>query len=267
MSFQPMLPASGYAGWVFLNRTLEAQKETFAESPATARDAEYFTENISEVRTARDLVSDYRLLKVALGAFGLEDDIDNKYFIQKVLEEGTTAENAFANNLTDSRYKAFSEAFGFGEGEQRRTSIIGFAEGIVSDYEDRQFEVAVGEQNEDYRLALDTQRALSAIAADDLSDDGMWYSVMGSTPLRTVFETAFGLPDTFSSLDLDDQLEVFRDKAAKMFGDGEVSQFTDTDRLDELVKTFLLRSELDDVPTGLSSSSIALTLLGGAGLG
>ena len=41
------------------------------------------------MKSAADLVADRRLLKVALGAFGLEGEIDKKAFIRKVLEEGT----------------------------------------------------------------------------------------------------------------------------------------------------------------------------------
>lgn len=264
MSFTPLLPLSGYAGWVFLDRTMDAQKEALSKGSQNVRETEYFAENISKVRTADDLVGDYRLLKVALGAFGLDDDVGNSYFIRKVLAEGTSSPNAFANKLAEKSYFAMSEAFGLGEGSSPRTGLSGFSDQIIAAYRVRQFEVAVGEQNEDYRLALDTKRELATISTGDLSDDGMWYSVMGSTRLRTVFETAFGLPSSFSSLDLDVQLEVFRDKSRSVFGDGEVRQFSDADRMDELLRTFLLRSELKDLSTGMSSGSIALALLGGS---
>lgn len=74
MSFQPLLPLTGYAGWQFLQSTLETQQARFAENPENARDREYFKENIGKITSAEDLVSDYRLLRVALGAYGLSDD-------------------------------------------------------------------------------------------------------------------------------------------------------------------------------------------------
>ena len=40
---------------------------------------------------------------MALGAFGLQDDINNRYFIRKILEEGTTNEDALANRFSDTR--------------------------------------------------------------------------------------------------------------------------------------------------------------------
>ncbi len=47
----------------------------------------YFEANIGKVETAADLVGDRRLLKVALGAFGMDGEIDKRAFLRKVLEE------------------------------------------------------------------------------------------------------------------------------------------------------------------------------------
>ena len=65
--------------------------------------------------SAADLVADRRLLKVALGAFGLEGEIDKKAFVRKILEEGTADPASLANRLTDKSYYKLAEAFGFGD--------------------------------------------------------------------------------------------------------------------------------------------------------
>ena len=109
--FQPVLPLSGLPGWVLLNRTLESQTEAFNASPQIVRDTDYFVENIGNVRTAAELVSDRRLLPVALGAFGLDDDINNRALLQKVMEDGTAAPASLANRLADERYAQLSVAF------------------------------------------------------------------------------------------------------------------------------------------------------------
>src|SRR5690606_39015084 len=89
MSFQPTIPMGGLAGWRFLERTAAAQRAAFERGPELARDIAYFQERIAAVGSAEELVADRRLLKVALGAFGLEDEIDKKAFVRKVLEGGT----------------------------------------------------------------------------------------------------------------------------------------------------------------------------------
>ncbi len=259
MSFQPILPMSGYAGWMFLNRTLDTQQT--AHKTDQVRNTEHFAEKIGEIRTAEDLVADHQLLEVALGAFGLGDDIDNKFFIRKVLEGGTSDSTSLANKLSDKSYLAMTEAFGFGEGVPPRTGLTGFASEITEAYETRQFEIAVGDQNDDFRLALAAQREVAEIAEGSLSVDGKWYSVMGSSYLRSVFETTLGLPSSFSSLDLDDQLKTFKAKADKAFGSEDVAQFSDPEKLDKLIQTFLLRSELEDTMQQYTSANTALMLL------
>lgn len=262
MGFQPVIPLSGLVGWKFLERTLERQTNAFDASPDIRRDTDYFAEKIGEIDTAEQLVSDRRLLRVALGAFGLQDDIDNKYFIRRMLEDGTLKGDALANRMADDRYKNLSKAFGFGDFNTPRTKLSDFASEIVSAYRERSFEVAVGAQDDNLRLALNASRELGDIAGDSGAADTKWFRIMGNAPLRAVFETALGLPKGFGQLDLDQQLTVFRDKAARQLGDGEIDQFTDPEKVEKLVQRFLVRAQVSEVQT-VSNGAIALTLLQG----
>lgn len=261
MSFQPVIPLGGMAGWSFLQRTQDTQKEAFTASPVMQRDIAYFQENISKVETAEQLVEDYQLLKVALGAYGLDDDIGNKFFIQKVLEDGTLDTDDLSNKLSDKRYYEMARDFGFGDYGIPRTRVSDFSDSIIEDYKDRQFEVAVGEQNHDLRLSMTLERDLAEIVEKSTSDEGKWYSVMGNPPLRSVFQTALGLPSSFGTLDLDLQLNMFREKAETYFGDDSISQFSDPEKMEELNRLFLVRSEIANGGSGMSSGIIALTLL------
>lgn len=258
MSFSPVLPMSGYTGWSFLKRTYDTQVQSFNAAPMMQRDVDYFRDRIGTVTTAEELVSDRRLLRVALGAFGLDADIGNRYFIQRVLTDGTTDSDALSSKLADKQYARFSAAFGFGDGGVPATRTEGFADRIVAAYQTRQFEVAVGQQDDNMRLALNAQRELAALAGTNSSDDTKWFTIMGSEPLRRVFETAFGLPSGFVSLDLDRQLSVLRDKMQALTGDSEPGQFTDADRLDSLLRRFLVRAE--------ASSGYSLTTPGAGAL-
>ena len=114
MSFQPTIPLGGVAGWTFLKRTLATQKSAHAASSQLDREAIYFREKIGTIKTAEDLVADRRLLRVALGAFGLSGDLNNRFFIRKVLESSALDTKSLANKLSDKRYGELSPAFGFG---------------------------------------------------------------------------------------------------------------------------------------------------------
>jgi hypothetical protein len=261
MSFQPVLPMSGYAGWTFLKRTIERQQASQQASPVQKRDEAYFRDRIGKVQTAAELVSDKRLLRISLAAFGLEGDVNSRAFIQKILEGGTLKEGSLANKLADKQYQKFSAAFGFGDFSVPRTQISTFADEILAQFRARSFEAAVGEQNNGYRLALNAEREIPALAARPISETAKWYTLLGNAPLREVMQTALGLPKSFSAIDLDQQVSVMQARAEAAFGAPSVSQFADPARLEALVRRFHTRAEMQDRGSGNSPAAIALTLL------
>ena len=260
MTFDPVLPLGGLPGWVLLNRTLERQTDLFNASPEIVRDTDYFEQNIGAVQTADDLVSDRRLLRVALGAFGLQEDIDSRAFIRKVLEEGTERDEAFANRLTDDRYKKLADAFGFADRTVPRTQDPGFGATITTQFRRQAFESAVGDQDEGLRLALNAQRGFDEIAADDASENTRWLRILGDPPLRRVFEVALGLPESFAQLDLDRQLSEIRSRADRQLDLASLSDLSDKTLQEAVVRRFLIRDQLSEI-TAQSSQAIALTLL------
>ncbi|UWQ91322.1 DUF1217 domain-containing protein [Rhodobacteraceae bacterium M382] len=261
MTLQPIIPAGGIQGWRFLQQTYDRQFSSFSKDPVLKRDAEYFAENIGAIQSAEDLVSDRRLLRVALGAFGLEDDINNRYFVQKILSDGTSAEDALANRLADERYKDFSDAFGFGPSSVPKTVNSTDMQNIVDRFREQSFEVAVGEQNNDMRLALNMQRSLKDLATGDMSEDAKWFTVMGNPPLRQVFETALGLPSATGQLDIDQQLGIFKDRAVANFGSSTFAQFSTDAGIEDVTIRFLARSQISQIGASVSSASTALILL------
>lgn len=261
--FQPIIPFDGLSGWRFLQRTYDSQFSAFTQSVELQRDSDYFRENIGEIETAEQLVGDYRLLKVALGAFDLQDDINSKYFIRKILEEGTTNDDSLANRFTDPRYAEMSDAFGFGPGEFLKVGDPTFAEAIITRFETIEFEVAAGEQNDAMRFALYAEREMGLLAEEDMSNDAKWYTIMGEAPLRSLFEKALNLPRSFGEIDLDQQLGVFKERAKKEFGSEEVSSFSDPDLVQDLITKYVVRDQIADFNASYSPNAIALTLLRG----
>lgn len=266
MSFSPVVPIGGLAGWQFLTRTLASQRAAHDQGPQQVRETDAFRARIGDVRTAEDLVGDRTLLKVALGAFGLTDDIDNRFFIRKVLEEGTRSETSLANRLSDPRYAALADAFAFDSPVGPRTLLPSFSDEIIAAYEERSFEAAVGEKNANLRLALGLERELGQLVARTKGGDAQWFSVMGNPPLRKVFETAFGLSSRVGSLDIDQQLGIFKEKARTAFDTASVADFVDPEKLSELRSSFLLRAQLSEpAAAGLApgAAGTALAILSG----
>jgi len=267
MSYTPVIPLNGYTGWKFVQRTYDRQFESFTKSPEVARNIDYFKENIREATSVQDLVTDRRLLTVALEAFGLGEDINKGAWVRKILEEGTLSEDAFANKLGNPQYQEFARTFGYGNGGFDPTDKQ--IERIIENYRTRAFEQAIGNVDNDMRLALNFEREIGAIANNEnLSQIGGWLKITASLPLREVVEAAFNLPKEFAQLDLDRQTEILADKSNQIFGDKSVSALADPENVETMIRRFQLRRQAEAGPSALTPGYSALQVLqGGGGLG
>jgi len=267
MAFTPTLPFGGLQGYRFLGRTLEQQTAAFNKSPDIEREIAYFLDNAGDITTTEALVADRRLLGVVLGAFGLDDDIDKRAFIRKVLDEGTLQRDAFANRLVEPAYREMAEFVGFGDVggllifENTRLNI-------VDRYRERQFERAVGEQDLDLRLALNFRREAVKIANQVTSEQTFWLRMMGSQPLRSVVEGALFLPSQFGLIDVDQQVEVLRSRAADLLGGEAPAVLRDPGNVERMVERFLLRQQaVNGAASATTPGLAALSLLQSGGLG
>ena len=260
MTFQPIVPFQGFAGWKFLQRTIETQQNAFNSSVQVNRITDGFRERISAIKSADDLIGDRELLQVALGAYGLEEDINNRYFIKKVLEEGTLDESSLANRLSDKRYFELSKAFGFGDFSTPNTALSSFAETIIARFEQKSFETAVGSVDPNMRLALNYSNQLSEVVDSTSNRDAQWFSIMGNPPLRKVVEAALGLPDSIGAIDIDQQLQAFKSGSQRVFGTDNVADIANREDEEKMIRLFMLRSQVQQT-SGLDAGSIALSLL------
>ncbi|QQA42986.1 DUF1217 domain-containing protein [Pelagovum pacificum] len=260
MTFRPAVPLSGYAGWQFLQRTLEIQKQAFESSAPISRATNYFRENIANITSLDEFMADRQLVQVALGAFGLDKDVNSTAFIRKVLEEGSIDSGSFANRLSDKRYLSLSKAMGFGDvGGAGRTWYEGFPEEILNKYQDRQFELAVGETNEDMRLALNLSDGIDQVLTLHQTSNARWFGIMGSPPLRSVFETALGFSTSFGRIDIDQQRDQLMDRSKAVLGTDEPADFSKPEVQEKLIRLFLIRSEANAIAAnGGANTALAL---------
>ncbi|WP_211341090.1 DUF1217 domain-containing protein [Paracoccus methylarcula] len=254
----------GIAGWGILQRLEGRQKAILAKDPIIQRQTRHFRDRIELTKMARDLVGDYRMLSVALGAFGLEDDIGNKAFIRKVLESDLDDRRSLANRLADKRYLRLAEEFGFQDATSSEASAAsrdpGFAERISRAYLDREYERRVGLGDENLRLALNAKREIEAFASRDSSEKALWYEVLGNQPLRKVFEKAFGFGDYFAKIPVDRQLAELTKASRRLFGSSSFKTISKPENIEKITRNFLIRSEIATT-SGQNRFSVALTLL------
>src|SRR5690242_4019011 len=96
---------STYQDLKLVEGTYDRQIATFRAQPANARDIDYFQKNIGKVKSADDLMKDYRLYSFVMRAFGLESQIYARALMKKVMSEGVTDPKSTANRMNDPRFK------------------------------------------------------------------------------------------------------------------------------------------------------------------
>ena len=87
--------------------------DRIASDPVNTRLADYYRENIGKVTSVDEFMGDYKLYSYAMTAYGLEDQMDSRALIRKVLESDLEDTSSFANKLSDERYRDFAKAFDF----------------------------------------------------------------------------------------------------------------------------------------------------------
>lgn len=272
--YTPIVAQGGVAGWAYLQRTLDTQRAAFDRTPELARDLAYFQANIGKATTAEKLVEDPRLLRVALGAFGLGDEFYKKAYVRKALAEGTETEGAMATRIADPKYRELVAAFGYGDAKGAQVGEAAFVKNVMARHRERAFEIAVGEVDPSMRLSMNFAREAAVIAgSSSRTERAAIFRLLGDPPLRSVVETALGLPADFRKLDLDRQASVIADRFASVFGGG-VKTLADPAVRERVVRGYLVREQiaanaasapasgalavLQNVSAGLRANSVSL---------
>ena len=167
-----------------LATNLDASLKRVAEQPQVKREAEYYLAHIGEIDTIDQFLANDRIYRFAMKASGLEDMIYAKAFMRKVLEEGISSPDSFANKLDDGRFRAFARRFNFKDFGPTATTFERARQQVVDDYVRLTLEEQAGEQDEGVRLALYLQRKAPGIRNG--------YDMLADKTLLKIAETMLG---------------------------------------------------------------------------
>jgi hypothetical protein len=264
--FQPVIPMTGNTGWKFLQSTYDRQLKSYSDSPQIKSDRAYLEEKFSKPVELNDFLKDNRLLRVAMTSFDLGGEEWKRGFISKVLNEAADPESTFLTRLNNAQYTAFAKAFTPVDG---KISIDPDALQAIGDaFEKASFETAVGEIDDSMRLALNYQSDISRVVGEGSSETAVLYRILGDVPVRTLLETATGLPSSISQLPLDQQTEMLKSALKKNFGISDIHDLANEGNVEKVIRRYHAMEAVANGASSYSGASAALTLLnGGAGLG
>ena len=220
-----------FASYKLISKDLPQSLERVAEKPDVQRETDYYLSKIGDVKSVDDLMADTRLYNYALKAHGLEDMAYAKALIRKVLTEGVDSEDAFANQLSDSRYSDLAKTFNFTAFGTATTSFDKAQKGTVDKYMRQTLEQDAGADNNGVRLALYFDRTASTIKSglDILADEA----------LSQVVRTALQIPSEIAGSDIDKQ-------AAFLERSIDIKDFQDPEKVGKFLERFTALWELDN---------------------
>src|SRR5215470_6579319 len=148
-----------------VEHNLARSQAATAADPAVKRASADYLARIKSITTAKDFVQDYPLFSFAMKAYGLSDLIYAKAFMEKVMDGGVSNPKSLANELSDPRFKAFAQAFDFGDKGAAATTNDAVNAATVAKYVEQTLEDNVGQQNQGAQLALYFQRQAPQITS------------------------------------------------------------------------------------------------------
>lgn len=262
MSYQPVIPLTGYNGWKFLESTLDKQIENYSDSASVKNDRDYFEQKMSSPITMEDFLSDTRLLRISLTAFDLGGEEWKGGFIRHVMEERADPDSTFLKRLNNTAYTNFADTFALEDG---KVSLSADTIATLGDqFELASFRSAVGDVDNNMKLSLNFQAKIGELVRAESSETANLYRLLGDVPVRTVLETALNLPGDFNSLDLDLQAKILKERMLSVFSISSVSDITKPEVVDKAIQRFHTMDMIESGQSSLSSGSVALTLLNNA---
>lgn len=206
-----------------ITRDMSASLDRLGERADIQREVDYYRETIGTIKTPEQFVADTRVFNFAMKAHGLEDMAYAKAFMLKVLKEGRDEPDAFANTLTDPRYRDFAETFDFARHGETATIFTKAQDGVIDRYMVQSLENEAGRNDPGVRLALYFQRKAPEITS--------YFDILADKALSQVVRTALGIPTATATLDIDKQAAMIADRLP-------LSDLKDPAKLDKFVERF-----------------------------
>lgn len=234
------------------SHTIALYKDTLGtlESDQTLGNAEsqYYDRTILTVTSVDDLLDNQRLRSYIVRAYGLGNDIADDT-LRRILTSDPLDPHSFVNRSDNTAYKALAADFNFNSDGTVARRVVGAVQDrgdLVRTrnlYYHQQLEEDAGSQNEGVRLALYFERKASSITSA--------YSILADKALLKVVQTATGLPETMSLLDIDKQAELISDRL-------DLEDFQDAGKVAAFLMRFTGMWDIESSSATQTSSSALL---------
>jgi hypothetical protein len=220
---------------------------------AAQADATYYSASIGKVKTLDGFLSDPRLVKVATAAFGIArpaglSDAQWTAQLKGVLTSNIADPKSAASKL-GTPYRDMAAAFTFAPdgtttrdpaqlAQSKKAAIL-----TADPYAQQAMDTEATGQNKAVGLALRFQQQAPTITSA--------YQILADKSLLAFVQTAFNLPSSMSTLDIDTQARIITDAV-------KPADLQDPKKLATIIKNFATRTDINAAQTATSTSVLTL---------
>lgn len=239
-------------GSIVQYQVINAQRDRlmtqFEKLPQVKNDLEHLKKAAPNLTTVDALLKDRRSLQVVLSAFQLEDQVDARALLKKVMTQDPEDTASLSNQLSDPRYKQLAKAiYPLSQGTKIFSSTAS-VKAIIGAYETNEFEKYQGEQTPGMREAMYFKRNIAGITSP--------LQIVGSKQFMEVARVALGLPKEIAYQTAKKQAEIIGKRI-------DITKFSDPAFVDRFVNRYLANN--DQQQYGSGGDPAVTGLFGGSG--
>ena len=226
---------SSIVQYQMINAQRDRLMTQFEKQPQVKNDLDHLNKAAPNLTSVDALLKDRRSLQVVLSAFQLEDQVDARALLKKVMTQDPADNASLSNQLSDPRYKQLAKAiYPLSQGTQIFSSPDS-VKAIVAAYETNEFEKYEGDQTPGMREAMYFKRNIAGITSA--------LQIVGSKQFMEVARVALGLPKEIAYQTAKKQADIIAKRV-------DITKFNDPAFVDRFVNRYLANNDQQQNGTG-----------------
>lgn len=214
---------------------MTASTQRLSKSAVVQSEVAYFKNKVARIENVEEFLKDPRLMRFALKAYNLEDQLQYPARIKQIMKDDATNAASLVRRMTSPGYREINAGFDFFNSGVTKVKSESFQAELISRYYTASNEQQMSELNPDLADALYFERMIGK------ARNG--YEVIGDPILFGVVRKALNLPAAASTAKIEQLKKVIESKL-------DFTRLGDTAYVKKLAERFLI---LKDVETRQSS--------------
>lgn len=209
-----------------VQREEEKFKEGIRNDATSKREIAAFEERIGSITSVEDLMQDYEVFSFVMKSFGMEDQIYAKAMVRKIVTSDIDDSKSLVNKLSDANYKTLNQTLKFNADGNATEGLFSDPDWVASMVDRYVQEQLIADQAVNNPA---TGEALTFLR--DVGTFKNWYNVIANKESANVLRVALGLPESFSSANVDAQKKTFESKM-------NIEDLQDPEKVQSLLKRY-----------------------------